>query len=84
MQIHLAVAAKDSHKSVDAPLKEVHRRFHEAASRPDGPAAPSILSIVSRIIWPFISSNSTGWGSSDGVSSLIMVESLGGCFGGFL
>ena len=35
MQIRLAVAAKDSHKLVDAPLKEVHRRFHEAASRPE-------------------------------------------------
>ena len=40
------MAARASHKSVDAPLKEEHKRFHEAASWPDGPAAPSIHNTV--------------------------------------
>ena len=45
----LAVLAMDLHKSADAVLKAVHMRFHAAASRPDGPAAPSIFNTVLRM-----------------------------------
>ena len=71
-----------SHKSTDADIKEVQRRFHAAASRPDGPAAPSILSTVLRISCPSIASNRTEWGSIGGVSDSLMDDCCGGCFGG--
>ena len=38
----LATAARVSHNSVESDLNEVQSRFHAAASKPDGPAAPSI------------------------------------------
>ena len=43
-QIRLAVEAKESHKSADAVLKEVRRRVHAAASKPEGPACGSVHS----------------------------------------
>ena len=46
MQSLLDVLAIDSQRSADAVLKEVHKRFHAAASRPEGPAAPSIFNIM--------------------------------------
>ena len=51
-QILLAVEARASQRSVDADWKDVHRHLHTAASRPEGPAAPSVFSTVLRIIWP--------------------------------
>ena len=44
-----AVAAKASQRSADADLNEVHSRFQDVVSRPEGPAAPSILRTVLRI-----------------------------------
>ena len=46
--------ARESHKSADAVLKEVRRRFHAASSKPEGLAAPSILRAVLRINSPSI------------------------------
>ena len=37
------MAATDSQRSSEAEEKEDHRRFRAAASKPEGPAAPSIL-----------------------------------------
>ena len=48
----LAVEAMASQRSVEAYWKDVQRRFHPAASRPEGPAAPSVFSAVLRISWP--------------------------------
>ena len=59
----LAVHAMESHKSADAVLKEQHMHFQGVASRPDSPAAPSILMTVLRISSPSIASNTTGCGS---------------------
>ena len=52
VEIRLAVAAIASHRSVDVDLKDVHNRFHAAASSPDGPAEPSVLRAVLRIRCP--------------------------------
>ena len=49
---HLATAVRLSHSSEEADLNEIQSRFHAAASRPDGPAAPSILRTVLCISWP--------------------------------
>ena len=62
--------------------KEVHIRFHAVASRPEGPAAPSIFKTVLRINFPSITSNMTGCGSGGGESGSIRDDSLGGCLGG--
>jgi len=59
---HLATAAMLSHRSEEADLNEVQSCFHAAASRPDGPAAPSILRTVLHISWASICSNTMGWG----------------------
>ena len=56
-QILLAVDAKESQRSLEADWKDVHRRFHAIASRPEGPAAPSVFSTVLRIIRPSSWSN---------------------------
>ena len=63
----LATAARLSHSPVEADLKEVQRRFHAAASKPDGPAVPSILKAVLRMSWPSILSKMLGWGSVTGM-----------------
>ena len=49
VQNRLATDVRVSHNSVEADLNEVRSRFHAAASRPEGPAAPSILRAVLRI-----------------------------------
>lgn len=81
-QRHLAVFASESHKSADVVLKEVHIRFHAVASRPEGPAAPSIFNTVLRISCPSITSIMTGCGSGGGESGLTRDDCLGGCLGG--
>ena len=63
----LATAARLSHSPVEADLKEVQRRFHAAASKPDGPAVPSILKAVLHMSWPSILSKMLGWGSVTGM-----------------
>ena len=78
----LATAAKVSHNSLEADLNELQSRFQAAASKPDGPAAPSILSAVLRINWPSIRSKIMGWASVTGVDGFMIVSSLRGCFGG--
>ena len=80
----LATAAKVSHNSLEADLNELQSRFQAAASKPDGPAAPSILSAVLRINWPSIRSKIMGWASVTGVDGFMIVSSLRGCFGGCL
>ena len=40
-------------------------RFHAVASRPEGPAAPSIINTVLRINCPSITPNMTGCGQSN-------------------
>ena len=79
---HLATAARLSHSPVEADLKEVQRRFHDAASKPDGPAVPSILKAVLRMSWPSILSKMMGWGSVAGMFGFTSASSLRGCFGG--
>jgi len=37
-----AIKARELHRSVDAPLKAVHRRLHSCASTPEGPADPVV------------------------------------------
>ena len=54
VQIRLASKATVSQRSQEADLNEQQRRFHAAASSPDGPAAPSILSAVLQINSPLI------------------------------
>ena len=63
-------------------MKEVQSHFHAATSKPDGPAAPSILRTVLHINWPSIRSKMMGWGSVAGVFGFTIVSSLRGCFGG--
>ena len=59
-------------------------RFHAAAaSRPEGPAAPSVFSTVLRINCPSITSDMTGCGSGGCEFDSIKEASLGGCSGGF-
>ena len=82
MLSRLATDAKVSHNSVEADLNEVKSRFHAAASKPEGPAAPSILRAVLPINSPSICSKMMGWGSITGVFRLTIVSSLRGCFGG--
>ena len=41
VQILFATKARELHRSVDAPLKEVHSLLHPCASMPDGPATPN-------------------------------------------
>ena len=48
VQCLLDVLPSDSQWSEDAVLKEVHICFHAAASRLEGPTAPSIFNIVLR------------------------------------
>ena len=48
--ILLAVDAKASQRPLEADWKDVHRRFHATASRPEGPAVLSIFKTVLRII----------------------------------
>ena len=74
-----AVAAKASQRSADADPNEVHSRFQEAVSRPEGPAAPSILRTVLRINCPPILLKLTGWGSVDCVSPVTIDDTLAGC-----
>ena len=57
----LATAARVSHSSEETALNEVQSRFQAATSRPDGPAAPSILRTVLRINCPSILSKIIGW-----------------------
>ena len=78
----LATAARLSHSPVEADLKEVQRRFHAAASKPDGPAVPSILKAVLRMSWPSILSMMMGWGSVAGMFGFTSASFLRGCFGG--
>ena len=40
VHICLATIATELHNSVEALLKEVHKRFHHCESTPDGPAPP--------------------------------------------
>ena len=64
--------------------KEVHIHFQLAASRPEGPAAPSILSTTLRIKVPSILSNWMGWSyvmdSSGSQTAEGTRASAGGCF----
>ena len=81
-QIRLAVEARESHRSADAVLNDVHMRFQAAASSPEGPAEPSVLRAVLRISCPSILPNKTGWGSIIGVSGVMIDDGFGCCFGG--
>ena len=74
-----AVVAKASQRSAVADLNEVHSRFQDAVSRPDGPAAPSILRTVLRISCLSILSKKTGWGSVVCVSPVTIDDILAGC-----
>ena len=80
--MRLATEANALQMSAEAALKDVQRRFQAAASRPDGPAAPSILRIVRRMSGPSIVSNKTGWGSCTCVPGEMMANGFRGCFGG--
>ena len=71
---HLATAVRLSHSSEEADLNEIQSRFHAAASRPDGPAAPSILRTVLCISWPSICSKVMEWGSLAGVFGFTIVS----------
>ena len=42
-QIRLATEAMASHRSAEKEEKEEQRRFQAAASRPEGPPAPSVV-----------------------------------------
>ena len=42
-QIHLAIEASASQRSVEVDLNDVHICFQAAESSPEGPAGPSIL-----------------------------------------
>ena len=63
VQSRLATDASVLQISVEAVLNEVHSLFHAAVSKPDGPAAPSILRAVLRMSWPSILSKVIGCGS---------------------
>ena len=41
-QIRLAVEARESHRSADADLNDVHMRFQAAPSSPEGPAVLTV------------------------------------------
>ena len=79
--MRLATKANASQRSAEASLKDVQRRFQAAASRPDWPAAPSILIIVRRMSGPSTVSNKTGWGSCTCVPGEMMADGFRGCFG---
>ena len=79
--IHLPMAATALHRSTDVDLKEVDMRFHAAASNPKGPAAPSVLMVVLRIVGPSIFSKRMGWSSIVGASLVTREDCLGGCAG---
>ena len=81
-QIRLAVEARESHRSTDADLNDVHMRFQAAASSPEGPAEPFVLKAVLRISCPSILPYRTGLGSVVGESSVMMADGFGSCFGG--
>ena len=70
------------HRSAEKEEKEEQRLFQAAASRPEGPAAPSVLRAVSQIICPSIFSNTMKCGSLRGVSGSVMAEDTRGCLGG--
>ena len=48
-QSRFATSARDWHRDLEAALKAVHILRHAWASRPDGPAAPLVLSAVERM-----------------------------------
>ena len=77
----LVTEATASHRSAEKEEREEQRRFQAAASGPEGPAAPSVLKAVSRIICPSIFSNTMKCGSLRGVSGSVMAEDTGGCLG---
>ena len=81
-QIRLATEAMASQRSAEKEEKEEQRRFQAAASRPEGPAAPSVLRAVLRIVCPSIFSNMMKCGSLRGVSGSIMADGTGGCLEG--
>ena len=81
-QIRLATEAMSSYRSAEKEEKEEQRRFQAAASRQEGPAAPSVLRAVSRIICPSLFSNTMKCGSLRGVSGSVMAEDTGYCLGG--
>ena len=74
--------ARESHRSANADLNDVHMRFQAAASSPEGPAAPSIPRVVLRISCPSILPNRTGWDSINGESGVMVDAGFSGCFGG--
>ena len=82
VQSRLATDASMLHNSAEAVLNEVQSCFHAAVSRPDGPAAPSILRAVLRMSWPSILSKMIGCGSVSWMFGVTIVDSLAGCFGG--
>ena len=59
VHILLVAAARASHSFAEANLNEVHMHLHAAESRPEGPAAPSVLKTVHCIKSPSILSNIT-------------------------
>ena len=69
-----------SHNSAEAEPNDEQRHFHAAASRPEGPAAPSVVKAVSCINWPSICSNRMKCGSLGGSLDSMMAEGLEGVF----
>ena len=60
MQSLFATRASELHRSVEAPLKAVHRRLHSCASTPEGPADPVVRRTAERMALASIESNTTG------------------------
>ena len=56
--------AKELQRLAESSLNEVHKRLQPYASKPDGPAAPSVRSTIVRIREPVMRSKMTGCGSS--------------------
>ena len=81
-QIRLATEAMALLRSAEKEEKEEQRCFQAAASRPEGPAAPSVLRAVLQIVCPSIFSNMMKCGSLRGVSGSIMADALEVVWGG--
>ena len=59
-QSRFATSARDWHRDLEAALKAVHILRHAWASRPNGPAAPLVLSAVERMRRALMLSKTTG------------------------
>ena len=65
VQILLVTIAKLWHRSLEAPLKDVHSLLHPCTSKPDGPADPVMCRAAERMTLAAMASKMTGcafWG----------------------